>query len=131
MDRRKLRTRHLQDEWPRQVGNLASILARMSSHASDARYDQVVAGLLHEGTPLIEWCAPNVPLDVAADLAERRGMVIARLSGTRDGGSPAGGSGALAMGCYLARTSIVPPIATSSSVPSTFKLSHPPSGNPR
>ena len=69
MDRDKLRQRYLQDEWPRQVGNLASTLARLSSRANDARYDQIVGDLLHEGTLLIEWCVPNVPLDIAADLS--------------------------------------------------------------
>jgi hypothetical protein len=69
MDRDKLRKRYLQDEWPRQVGNLASTLARLSSRANDARYDKIVGNLLHEGTLLMEWCAPNVPLDLAADLA--------------------------------------------------------------
>jgi len=69
MDREKLRTRYLQDEWPRQVGNLASTLTRLSSRTGDAKYDSFVASLLHEGTLLIEWCAPNVPLYLAADLA--------------------------------------------------------------
>ena len=69
MDREKLRTRYLQDEWPRQVGNLASTLTRLSSRTGDARYDPFVTDLLREGTLLMEWCAPNVPLDLAADLA--------------------------------------------------------------
>ena len=69
MDRDKLRKRYLQDGWPRQIGNLASTLARPSSRANDARYDKVVADLLHEGTLLMEWCAPNVPLDIATDLS--------------------------------------------------------------
>ena len=69
MDREKLRARYLQDEWPRQVGNLASTLGRLSSRAVDPRYDQTVADLLHEGTLLIEWCGPNVPLEIASDLA--------------------------------------------------------------
>jgi hypothetical protein len=52
MDRDKLRTRFLQDEWPRQVGNLASTPTRLSSRAHDARYDKIVGDLLHEGTLL-------------------------------------------------------------------------------
>jgi hypothetical protein len=79
MDRGKLWQRYLQDEWPRQVGNLASTLARLSSRAKDARYDKIVGDLLHEGTLLIEWCAPNVPLDIAADLATmQRELVLWR-----------------------------------------------------
>ena len=69
MDRERHRERYLQDEWPRQLGNLASTLARLSSRTNDTRYDSFVADLLHEGTLLMEWCAPNIPLDVAADLA--------------------------------------------------------------
>jgi hypothetical protein len=69
MDRDKLQKRYLQDEWPRQVGNLASTLARLSSRANDARYDKTVETLLREGALLMEWCAPNVPLGLAADLA--------------------------------------------------------------
>ena len=69
MDRDKLRERYLRDEWPRQVGNLSSTLARLSSRAGDARYDHIVANLLREGTLLMDWCAPNVPLELAADLA--------------------------------------------------------------
>ena len=69
MDRERLRRRYLQDDWPRQVGNLASTLTRLSSRTNDSRYDSFVADLLHEGTLLMEWCAPNIPLELAADLA--------------------------------------------------------------
>ena len=69
MDRDKLCERFLRDEWPRQVGNLASTLGRLSSRATDARHDQIVEALLHEGALLMEWCAPNVPIEVATDLA--------------------------------------------------------------
>ena len=68
-DRTRLRERYLRDNWTRQVGNLASTLARLSSRASDARHDPMVADLLHEGTLLMEWSAPNVPPDLAVDLA--------------------------------------------------------------
>ena len=79
MDREKLRTRYLQDEWPRQLGNLASTLTRLSSRTGDARYDPFVADLLREGTLLMEWCAPNVPLDLAADIATmQRELVLWR-----------------------------------------------------
>ena len=79
MDREKLRLRFLKDEWPRQVGNLASTLGRLSSRAGDARYDQIVADLLREGTLLMEWCAANVPLEIAASLATmQRELVLWR-----------------------------------------------------
>jgi hypothetical protein len=69
MNRQKLRQRFLQDEWPRQVGNLAPTLARLSSRVKDARHDQIVVDLLREGALLIEWSAPNVPLELAAYMA--------------------------------------------------------------
>ena len=65
-------------------------------HTSDARFDPIVSGLLHQGTLLMEWSATNVPLDAAADLAGRREAAPARLSSTPDGGSPVGGGGVLA-----------------------------------
>ncbi len=69
MDRTKFRERYLRDEWPRQLGNLASTLTRLSSHAEDERYDQIVADLLHEGALMIEWSAPKVPPEQAMDMA--------------------------------------------------------------
>ena len=69
MDRTRFRERYLRDEWPRQLGNLASTLTRLSSHAEDERYDPIVADLLRESALLIEWSAPQVPPDQAADLA--------------------------------------------------------------
>jgi hypothetical protein len=79
MDRDKLHKRYVRDEWPRQVGNLASTLTRLSSRTDDARYDETVADLLREGTLLMEWCAPNVPLEVAVELASmQRELVLWR-----------------------------------------------------
>ena len=69
MDRTKLRERYLRDEWPRQLGNLASTLARLGSHAEDQRYDPIVADLLRETALLIEWTAPQVPPDQVTNLA--------------------------------------------------------------
>ncbi len=68
-DRIKFRERYLRDEWPRQLGNLASTLTRLGSHAGDKRYDPIVADLLREGALLIEWSAPLVPPEQAANLA--------------------------------------------------------------
>ena len=79
MDLEKLRQRYLADEWPRQMGNLASTLARLGSRAGDQRYDSLVADLLHESALLIEWSARTVPLEVAADLgAMQRELVMWR-----------------------------------------------------
>ncbi len=68
-DRARFRERYLRDEWPRQLGNLASTLTRLGSHAEDERYDLIVADLLREGALLIEWSAPHVPPEQAANLA--------------------------------------------------------------
>jgi hypothetical protein len=89
MDRAKLRERYLQDEWPRQVGNLASTLTRLSARAHDARFDSIVSDLLHEGALLMEWCAPNVPLEVATELASmQRELVLWRRIWPNDGSRP-------------------------------------------
>jgi hypothetical protein len=89
MDREKLRTRYLQDEWPRQVGNLASTLTRLSSRTGDSKYDPVVDSLLHEGTLLMEWCAPNVPIEIATDLATmQRELVLWRRMWPNDAARP-------------------------------------------
>lgn len=69
MNQVRLRERYLQDEWSRQVGNLASTLTRLSSRAQDARFDHIVADLLREGALLMEWSAPNVPLELATEMA--------------------------------------------------------------
>jgi hypothetical protein len=69
MDLEKLRQRYLADRWSRQMGNLASTLARLGSRAGDQRYDVLVANLLRESTLLIEWSTRAVPLKVAAELA--------------------------------------------------------------
>ena len=61
MRRQSLHDRYLQDEWPRQLGNLASTLARLGARVSDPRYDQITSDLLREGAVLLEWSAPHVP----------------------------------------------------------------------
>jgi hypothetical protein len=89
MDRDKLQKRYLQDDWPRQVGNLASTLTRLSSRAGDARFDSIVSDLLHEGTLLMEWCAPNVPLDLATELSSmQRELVLWRRIWPNDASRP-------------------------------------------
>ncbi|MBN1579906.1 MAG: hypothetical protein JXA89_04335 [Anaerolineae bacterium] len=76
MNRSRLRERYLQDEWPRQVGNLASTLTRLSSRTQDARFDHIVADLLREGAVLMEWSAPCVPLELAAEMAEMQRELV-------------------------------------------------------
>lgn len=64
-----LRDRYLQDEWPRQLGNLASTLARLGARVGDPRYDQITSDLLREGALFIEWSASHVPPHLVGDLA--------------------------------------------------------------
>ena len=89
MDLDKLRHRFLQDAWPIQVGNLASTLTRLSSRAGEARYDPFVAELLRESALLMEWCAPNVPIEIAKDLATmQRELVLWRQMWPNDAARP-------------------------------------------
>ncbi|MBN1933905.1 MAG: hypothetical protein JW934_04540 [Anaerolineae bacterium] len=76
MNRSRLRERYLQDEWPRQMGNLASTLTRLSSRAQDARFDPIVADLLREGALLMEWSASCVPFELAAQMAEMQRELV-------------------------------------------------------
>jgi len=69
MERQSLHDRYLRDEWPRQLGNLASTLARLGARVGDPRYDQITSDLLREGALLIEWSAPHVPAHLVGDLA--------------------------------------------------------------
>jgi hypothetical protein len=69
MDHLKLRESYLRDDWPRQLGNLASTLTRLGSHAEDERYNPIVAELLRESALLMEWSAPLVPPEQATKLA--------------------------------------------------------------
>jgi len=74
--RGKLRERYLRDEWPRQVGNLASTLSRLSTRAADTRFDGMVSDLIREGAVLMEWSAPHVPLDLAVELARMQRELV-------------------------------------------------------
>ena len=76
MNRSRLRERYLEDEWPRQMGNLASTLTRLSSRALDSRFDHIVADLLREGALLMEWSAPCVPPELAAEIAEMQRELV-------------------------------------------------------
>lgn len=69
MEQKSLYNRFIKCEWPQQLGNLASTLARLSSLITDADYDKISKGLLREATLLIEWCASNIPQRLHNDLA--------------------------------------------------------------
>jgi len=69
MERQSLHDRYLRDEWPRQLGNLASTLARLGARVVEPRHDQITSDLLREGALLIEWSASHVPAYLVGDLA--------------------------------------------------------------
>ena len=69
MDRQALRERFVQLDWPQQLGNLASTLARISTRAVSPQHDELVADMLREAALFIEWSAPKVPLSLLLDLA--------------------------------------------------------------
>lgn len=69
MERRNLYERFSRYEWPQQVGNLASTLARVSLLSTKLDYDKTLKDLLREATLLIEWCAPGGSPDLQKDLS--------------------------------------------------------------
>ncbi|MFH1562462.1 MAG: hypothetical protein ABIF11_03460 [Nitrospirota bacterium] len=69
MEREGLYRQFIKYEYPQQLGNLASTLARLSSLITNVDYDEISKNLLREATLLIEWCAPNVPQGLHNDLA--------------------------------------------------------------
>jgi hypothetical protein len=77
MDVRQLRERYELLDWPQQLGNLASTVARVSVRASAPQYDPLVASLLREAALLIEWSAPRVPSAYWLDLAAMQREVLA------------------------------------------------------
>jgi hypothetical protein len=73
----QLRQRYERLDWPQQLGNLASTLARISSRATDSRHDALVADLLREAAVFIEWSAPHVSATLLADLAAMQRELLA------------------------------------------------------
>jgi hypothetical protein len=71
------RERYQTMDWPQQLGNLASTLARVSARASSPQYDALVADLLREAALLIEWSAPRVPSIFWLELATMQREVLA------------------------------------------------------
>ncbi len=79
MERQQLRERYEQLDWPQQIGNLASTMARIASRSVSADYDTLVSSLLREGALLIEWSAPHVPALLLLDLAPlQRELIVWR-----------------------------------------------------
>ena len=77
MNKQRLRQRYEQLDWPQQLGNLASTLARVASRAPHPQYDGLVADLLREAALFTEWSAPRVPATLLADLAATQRELLA------------------------------------------------------
>jgi hypothetical protein len=73
----QLRQRYERLDRSRQLGNLASTLARISSRVTDSRHDALVADLLREAAVFIEWSAKQVSADSVADLAALQRELLA------------------------------------------------------
>jgi len=58
-DSSEVPNRYLRDEWPRQLGNLLSTLARLSSHAADQPTTSMWLTYGAKAPLLIEWSAPR------------------------------------------------------------------------
>jgi hypothetical protein len=75
--RQQLRQRYEKLDCTRQLGNLASTLARIASCATDPRHDSLVTDLLREAALFIEWSAPQVPTTLLPDLAAMQRELMA------------------------------------------------------
>jgi hypothetical protein len=75
--RQQLRQRYEKLDCTRQLGNLASTLARISSCATDPSHDSLVTDLLREAALFIEWSAPQVPTTLLPDLAAMQRELMA------------------------------------------------------
>ena len=62
--------RYLRDPSPARLGGLAANLARIESFSDHVEHRDVVQSLLEESKFFIEWAAPDVELDIQAELVE-------------------------------------------------------------
>jgi hypothetical protein len=69
VDWKQLQARYLRDDWHKQLGTLASTLARIGARVQSSETDSVVVDLLQEAALFMEWSAPQAPRDVARELA--------------------------------------------------------------
>jgi len=65
-----IRTRYLQQDSARRIGGLAANLARIASFSDEPGNFKAVETLIEESKFLIEWIAPDFPLDVQTKLIE-------------------------------------------------------------
>ena len=77
MDVRRLQARFEKLDWQKQLGNLASTLARVSTRASLPEHDRLVVDLLQEAALFLEWGAPRVPSAFLLELATMQKEILA------------------------------------------------------
>jgi hypothetical protein len=69
-DRTAIRKRYLRDALPVRLGGLAANLARIKSFSDHPDHRDVVESLLDESKFFIEWTAPDVEVELQAELVE-------------------------------------------------------------
>ena len=65
-----IRSRYLQQDSARRIGGLAANLARVASFADNPNNLKAVETIIEESKFLIEWIAPDYPLEYQAKLIE-------------------------------------------------------------
>lgn len=65
-----IRTRYLQQDKARRLGGVAANLARVASFVDNPNNFKAVETIIEESKFLIEWIAPDLPLDVQTNLIE-------------------------------------------------------------
>ena len=65
-----IRTRYLQQDSARRIGGLAANLARVASFADNPNNFKAVETTIEESKFLIEWIAPDYPLELQVKLIE-------------------------------------------------------------
>ena len=65
-----IRTRYLQQDSARRLGGLAANLARIASFADNPNNFKAVETLIEESKFLIEWIAPDLPIEIQTKLIE-------------------------------------------------------------
>lgn len=70
VDWEQLKSRYQQTDLPTRLGALASNLSRIHSLSVRGEQSAVIAHLIRESQFLIEWTAPSLEIEVAAELVE-------------------------------------------------------------
>ncbi|MBD2435165.1 MULTISPECIES: hypothetical protein [Fischerella] len=69
-DLTKKQERFLQDDIPTRLGHLAANLARIKSFSDEQTHPDFAVNLIRESQYFIEWTAPQMDIDTAAELVD-------------------------------------------------------------